>query len=410
MYQIQESFKVALNAIWLNRTRAVLTMLGIIIGISSVVVMVSLGQGVEDFIISAFEGLGADQITVSSSEPDSDTRTRIEPLTLADVESLKNQKIAPHITDAGALYSLNATIVANGENTTTSVRGVTTNMNVVEDWDVAEGEYISQTHIDNRDRVVLLGRDLVETLYGSDQVVPIGDIIRINEQTFEVIGIMESIGSGTGTQDSSAIIPITTAQSRLGNARVKDGYEVSTIYIQVLDQNDTTAAIAEITAYFYRSHSISTPDEADFTITDSSDLLSTVSSIVGLLTIFLAVVAGISLFVGGIGIMNIMLVSVTERTREIGLRKAVGARPFDILVQFLMESLIIAMVGGAIGVLIAFLLTLVGSQIIEGLTLVIDGVAVIVASLVSMIVGIVFGILPANSAARMHPIDALRFE
>ncbi len=410
MNRMNQSLKVALNAIWLNRGRAVLTMLGIIIGISSVVAMLSLGRGFEEFIVASFQDLGADQITIVSSQPESDTRTRIEPLTMTDVEALGNKNIVSVADDVGALFTTNATIIGDADNTTTTVRGVTPNMNIIEDWDVEAGSYITASHIDNRDRVVILGRDVVKDLYGDENYQPLGDIIKINNQTFEVIGVMEPIGSGLGREDGMVIIPITTLQTRLIDARVSGGYEVSTIYLQVSDQGNIDLAVEELHTYFYEAHDIGSVDEEDYTITDSSDLLTTVSDITGLITIFLAIIAGISLLVGGIGIMNIMLVSVTERTREIGLRKAVGARPLDILSQFLMESLVISLLGGALGLLMAVVITVAASQLVPDLTLSIEIDAVLLASFVSIVVGVVFGLLPANNAAKMHPIDALRFE
>jgi len=410
MNTIFEGLRIAIQSIFLNKTRAALTMLGIVIGISAVIALISLGRGVEAFVVDQFQSLGANLLTITSSTPDSDTRKRIEPLTTADVEALSNREIAPHAQQVGARYDVIVTVSIDGESMRTTARGLTPNMPDIINWYTETGSFITAEHIERTDRVVILGRDVVDELYGDPDYNPIDQLVRLNGQTFSVIGVMEPRESAFGNDDSAVIVPLSTAQTRLADARKGGDLIVSQLLVQATSQETAPILVEEVDQYLFESHNIRTADEKDYNISDSTALLDSVGVITGTLTIFLGIIAGVSLLVGGIGIMNIMLVTVTERTREIGLRKAVGAQPTAILLQFLFESSLLSLIGGVIGIFIGWLITLVGTSAVPNLTLVMELDAVLLATVVSTVVGVGFGLLPARQAALMNPIDALRYE
>lgn len=410
MNTVTEGLRIAIQSIFLNKTRAALTMLGIIIGISAVIALVSLGRGVESFIVQEFESLGANLLTVTKATPESDTRARIEPLTTADVTALSNPEIAPSIAQVGARYDVVITISRDGENMRTTARGLSPNMDDIQNWYPALGSFITNDQMARNDRVVILGRDVVEELFGDPDYNPVDELVRINGQTFTVIGVMEERESGFGNNDTAVIVPLSTAQTRLADARQGGDLEISVLYVQAFSQEASAIAYDEIDSYLFETHDIRYEDEKDYSISDSTALLDSVGVITGTLTLFLGVIAGISLVVGGIGIMNIMLVTVTERTREIGLRKAVGAQPTAILLQFLFESLLLSLIGGIIGIFVGWLITVIGTSAVPNLTLTLELDAILLATVVSTIVGVGFGLLPARQAALMNPIDALRYE
>jgi putative ABC transport system permease protein len=260
--------------------------------------------------------------------------------------------------------------------------------------------------------VAVLGTTIVERLFGDKNLDPIGETIRINDRVFTVIGVMaEKSSTFLGDENEVVFIPLSTAQTRLDNARTRDGgYRVDILHVQAASEEAMDAATREIEAYLSLAHDVQFQDEQDFTIVNQADLLTSLGEVTGILTVFLGIIAGISLLVGGIGIMNIMLVSVTERTHEIGLRKAVGAQSRDILTQFLIESLLLSFIGGTIGVGFGWIATRIGTAIVPDLSLSLTADAVILATVVSSFMGIFFGLYPATRAARMRPIDALRFE
>jgi putative ABC transport system permease protein len=408
-----ETIRISLDALLVNRLRAVLTTLGIIIGVGAVIGLVSLGRGVENYIASQFQALGSNVLFVFSSPPSSGTRTTIQSLTTLEAADLSNPAFAPSIRQVALETQVFGTVIAGSERINLAISGISPNYQDVRNWlPRAGGAFISQSDVDNAARVAVLGTTVVEKLYGDKAFDPVGRTIRLNERVFTVIGVMEERSSGfLGDENNVVFVPISTAQTRLSQARTKDGgYRVDVLHVQAISKDAMKQTTREIEDYLTRAHDIQFQGEQDFSIINQADLLTSLSRITGVLTAFLGMIAGISLLVGGIGIMNIMLVSVTERTREIGLRKAVGARGRDILMQFLIESLVLSVMGGLIGVGLGWSVTLVAGALLPALNIGVSADSIVLATVVSSFVGIFFGLYPASRAARMRPIDALRFE
>ena len=331
-------------------------------------------------------------------------------LTLADAAALAN---LPSVVAVSPVINGRAQAVFLGQNTNTSVLGVTPDYFDVSNLQLADGEFLSDTNITGRSSVAVLGSAVADTLFGGSAGA-IGQRIRLNGQPYRVIGVLKSKG-GTGfeNQDDQVLIPLTTAQARLLGARFFGGSSsINVIYVKVSDANLVDQVTNEISAVLRERHHVLQGAE-DFTIQSQVDILSTFTSVTNTLTLFLGGIAAISLVVGGIGIMNIMLVSVTERTREIGIRKAVGARRRDILFQFLVESGVLSLLGGFIGIVIGWLISrLIGGIPLggQGITPVVSVDTILMATIFSMAVGLFFGIYPATRAASLNPIEALRYE
>ncbi|HVU12044.1 MAG TPA: ABC transporter permease [Phototrophicaceae bacterium] len=404
---IVETLRVALVALSTNRLRAMLTTLGIMIGVASVVALMSLGGSLQAYIQDQFLSLGADTLQISSSR-NRFTATGTQPLTTTDADGI--MAAAPDVKEVGYTYSLQAPIVYNQKSDNLSIQGVTPNYTDINNWEpMPGGRFITQADMDNAARVALIDPQTATDLFGTAN--PVGQTVLIKDQVFTIIGEMTT--KSTGFSNQTVLIPATTAQTRLANARVAGkGYRVSQIQAKAAaaDSPTITAATNEITAYLLRQHGIRTATAADFTVFSQATILDSLSSTLGLLTIFLSAIAGISLLVGGIGVMNIMLVSVTERTREIGLRKAVGAQASTILTQFLLESILLSLLGGAIGIALGGLVLVIGGRLAPQLPIALTPISTVLATGISTLIGVLSGLYPARRAAMMAPIQALRFE
>jgi putative ABC transport system permease protein len=408
-----KTLRTALTALATNKMRSALTVLGIIIGVTAVISLMSIGEGSQAAITSQIESLGTNLLFVragaSSQGMVRGAQGSAATLTLADAEALAE---ASSVAAVAPQVSTFAQIVAGGENTNTQILGVTPEYLSVRNYQVAEGEFISDAQVQAKSMVAVLGSSVAETLFGDTS--PVGQYIKINGRQFKVIGVLQSKGStGLGSQDDVVIAPITTVQYRLASSRtVSGGKTVQTIYVQVVSAKQTDTAIQQITSILEQRHDI-TNGEDDFTITSQQETINTLKESTQVWVILLGAIAGISLLVGGIGIMNIMLVSVTERTREIGIRKALGAKRRDILLQFLIEAALMSLIGGAIGVLVGWgFSALISGMSLGGTTIetVMSVNIPILAVSVSAAIGILFGLYPAYRAARLSPIEALRYE
>lgn len=414
---IVESIRVALGGLAANKLRSSLTMLGIIIGVGAVIALLSIGQGAGAAITSEIQGIGSNLIIVipGSVEEGGGGPARAlgtaPSLTLEDAQALADPRNVPHAAGVAPILNRRAQVVYAGENINTEIYGATPSYQQVRSWKTVRGRFITQTDLDTLARVAVLGHLPAEDLF--DGADPIGEVIRIQQVPFRVVGVLAERGGGGFfgfSEDDRIMIPITTAQSRLLGARSIRGGErlVTVINVSATSESDIDRAIEEITLTLRRRHDIEFGDD-DFTIFTQQDLLGAFNQITSILTLFLAAIAAISLLVGGIGIMNIMLVSVTERTREIGIRKAVGAKRRDILIQFLIEAIVLSVVGGVIGILFGAGV----SQIVNSfdvITTVVSPQAVVLAVGFSIAVGLFFGIYPAWRAAQLNPIEALRYE
>lgn len=415
--QILESVRVALRALTANKMRSILTMLGIIIGVGAVIALLSVGHGFEQYITQQFESLGSNLLFVfpgqlESSGPGSarSSRQRSQPLTMGDAEALADPFLVPDVVAVAPEYSRSALVVRGKRDRSASVSGVTPDYQSVRNFNPILGEFVAQEHVNGRSRVAVIGDTVARELFDEDEY-PIGQTIKLNDVPFKVIGVLEKKGGGGfGEEDNVVMIPISTAQTRLFNAgSVRGELVISVVFIQVVTQDKMDAVADRITEVLRERHRISFKDDDDFTVINQADLIQVFGEFTAVFTTVLGAIAGISLLVGGIGIMNIMLVSVTERTREIGIRKAVGAKRRDILLQFLIEAVVISMIGGFMGISLGFLASILLSNLVDLETVVTMG-AILLATSFSAAVGLFFGIYPATRAARLNPIDALRYE
>ncbi len=406
---LAQAIREALESLASNKMRSILTILGIVIGVGAVIAMLAVGVGAQDTITGSISGIGSNLLFVFRGNRTTEV-ARVEPLTLADAQALLDQFQAPSVNKVAPVVNSDVKVTYGGESTSTSLVGVTPSYADVRNYTVTEGQFITQEQYLGNASVVLIGPDVADKLFKRRDGL-VGETVRIQGQPFRVTGVLESKGGGTfGSQDNVVMIPLSTAQARI-TRRGSD--RVDMILVSVLEANQMQQATDEV-AQILRSRHRTKIGEDDFTIFSQQDFVSTAKTITGVLTIFLGGVAGISLLVGGIGIMNIMLVSVTERTREIGLRKALGARKRDILIQFLTESSMLSLFGGVIGIglgwLIAFVVGRIAAASGTPFTPKVGIDAILLATIFSTAVGLFFGLYPANRAANLEPVEALRYE
>ncbi len=407
-----ESLRLAIKALTANKMRAALTMLGIIIGVGAVITLMSAGEGVQAYITKQFQSIGSNLFFVIPGSFDQELK-RPAYLTLKDAEALRNVAEAPHVLRVAPLLQGSARITTPGKDKIVDVNGVTDDYAPVRNWAMLLGTFITPADNQGQARIAVLGKKTADYFF-PDSPDPTGEVVRINGVPFRVVGVMEERGGNSfRSEDEVIFIPLNTALSRIFPRRTNTGEpRLTFIYVQAVAEDRMTAAIEEVAQILRQRHRIAPGDPDDFTAISQSEILGTFQQITGVLTVFLGAIAGISLLVGGIGIMNIMLVSVTERTREIGLRKAVGARKRDILAQFLTEAVMLSLVGGIIGILLGASGAAIVSYLLrnEGFRAVITLNAVLLATLFSAGVGLFFGIYPAQRASALNPIDALRYE
>jgi putative ABC transport system permease protein len=402
-----DNFRVAFINLNSNRLRSGLTMLGITIGVAAVIVLVSVGQAFETFVKAQFSGVGVNLVFVIGGR---DARNAFIPLTREDVDAINDPyNVADALRVMPQRNLNNRTVKFENREIAATVQGVTTIYLDIFNREIIAGRFLDQRDIDTQARVAVLEKTLVDTLF--PDVYPIGQSIRIADVRFTVIGVLGASGSGTFGSDDGVIIPISTAQTRLSGERILSGDRpVSFITVQARDSESVQAVVSQIKQVLRQTREVGFRDEDNFIVFTQNEILDTLGNITSLLTVFLALLASISLIVGGIGIMNIMLVTVTERTREIGLRKAVGAQKSDILLQFLTEAVVLAVVGGLLGVLIAVVMSFVVMLGLPTLQVSVQLSSVVLAVAISVAVGVFSGIYPAQRASSLNPIDALRYE
>ena len=401
----KESFLMAWASLIANKMRSILTMLGIIIGVAAVIALVSIGNGVKQDIQNSISSLGSNLLMVMPGAP----RT---PGVRPSAGSMKSLKVSDYeaiskldgVKAASPMTNGSYVVIYQNKNWTTSVSGVSYNYLDVNNWSMKSGRFLSEKNVQNRERVAVVGKTVVKNLFGDED--PVGAEIRVKNIPFRIIGVLNSKGSGAmgNDQDDMVIIPYTTAMERV------EGVDyLRMIYVVGKDENGIDRLQSDIENLLRVRHGIKDTNLDDFNIQNMNSIMETMEETTGTLTLFLGAVAAISLVVGGIGIMNIMLVSVTERTREIGVRKALGATYSVIVTQFLIEAVVISLMGGIIGIILG-----IGSSkligMASGMSTVISVPTIVMSFAFSMVIGLIFGIYPARKAAKLNPIDALHYE
>jgi putative ABC transport system permease protein len=404
---------LALSSVRRNALRSILTILGIVIGVAAVIALVSFGQSYQNYVESQFQGIGASTLFVGSTNPSGRNANLIKrkPLTMDDYQAIADPQNVPDAVAVAPVMNTNATLVANSQSMSLGVTGTIPDYAVARSQQVSSGRFITASDLTTGSMVAVIGTGVVQQLFPSGAAL--GELMRINNQSFTVIGILQSNSGGGGAGDRVVIVPITTFQQRLAPAddRTASGdYQLSQILVQTSGPDAVNQAKIDIGAVLFKQHQIQYVGEEDYNIFSQSTILDTLESVLSIVTLFLGMIAGISLLVGGIGVMNIMMVSVTERTREIGLRKAVGAKYGNLLLQFLFESVTLCLIGGFLGVALGGVVTVIGSNFLPTLRLSISVPAIILSVAVSTAIGVFFGLYPANRAALMKPIEALRYE
>ena len=412
-----EALRIAFAGLIANRLRSALTMLGILIGVSAVILLVAVGNGASVQINRQIQSLGANVIYVYPSNAKgsggvSQGFGTSQTLTMADVDALNSRAQDPDVVAAIPIAQSGGQITYLNQNYFAPTTGTTSAFPQVRDYQIAEGSFFTDDDVAAQHRVVVIGQTVVDNLFPNTD--PVGQTIKINRQSFRVIGVFAAKGgTGFGSQDNVVVAPISAVWAYLSGNR--GGKNIGQIVASASSAGTVTQAESEITTVLLQRHQISDPSQADFQIQSQQDILTQANSIATALTLVLGAIAGISLVVGGIGIMNIMLVTVTERTREIGIRKAIGARWRDVLTQFLIEAMVLSGLGGALGIALGSALAFEAPNVPaianSGFpTPVVSVPSVLMAFGVSVGIGLFFGIYPANRAARLHPIEALRHE
>ncbi|MBN1862483.1 MAG: ABC transporter permease [Dehalococcoidales bacterium] len=415
--RFKDSLTTALRSLTANKLRSALTMLGIIIGVAAVIGLMSIGRGVEASITSTLEGLGSNAIYVIPQTPGSTgfggLTGSVPTLSVDDAEALADPSRVRAVVDVAPVGSSYADVIAGSESVTTTITGTNPAYMGAMGYSMAAGQFISERNVRHRDLVAVLGDKTAQDLFGGAD--PVGEKIKISGRRFTVVGVLEAKGGAMMgiSQDEMVLVPITTFHARLFTQLTSSGEDaVQSIVVEVTSAGAVNGAILDIEDVLRDRHHLAADDDDDFAVISQEQILSSVQQITGMLTLLLGAIAGISLLVGGIGIMNIMLVSVTERTREIGIRKAVGAKRRDILSQFLLESAVISLVGSAVGVAAGMIMARLFSRLSIGggtMTTVVSPDIIVLAISVAIFIGLVSGIYPALRAARLNPIDALHY-